>query len=127
MKKQDFENNIDKHTLPYHESDDYVRALIGRCADYAIAESREKSEKKHFGLWRHINYRIASTAAAIAIVASVALGHFLKQPSAGTSDTSLYASLDFAPTFDDVLASLSDEQMEMLSYSFVDIPDYTNE
>lgn len=126
MKKQDFENNIDKQSLPYRESDDYIRALIERCADYAIAQSEDKSDKKHFGLWRHINYRIASVAAAIAIVASVGLGIFLKQP-ADDNNNSLYASLDYAPAFDDVLASLSDEQMEMLSYSFVDIPDYTNE
>ena len=127
MKKQDFDNNIDKHSLPYSESKQYVNALIERCADYAIAQSEDKSDKKHFGLWRNINYRIASVAAAIAIVATVGLGLLLKQSPTSGSDNYLYASQDVTTAFDDMLATLSDEQMEMLSYSFVDIPDYTNE
>lgn len=127
MKKTDFDNKLDTRTLPYKESEQYINALIERCADYAIAESKEKSNKKHYGLWRNINYRIASVAAAIAIIAAVAIGLFIKQPQSAGQDNLLFASQEYTPAFDDLLASLSDEQMEMLSYSYMDIPDYTNE
>ncbi|MDE6715107.1 MAG: hypothetical protein K2J74_01340, partial [Muribaculaceae bacterium] len=102
MKKQDFDNNIDKHSLPYRESEEYVSALIERCASHAIAQaqSNDKSDKRHFGLWRNINYRIASVAAAIAIVASVGLGLLLKQSPASGTDNSLYASQENNTAFD---------------------------
>lgn len=123
--KQDFENNFNGYKLPYHESEEYVKALIERCADNAITASEKRNDKKQYGLWNRLNYRVVAVAASVVAIVCVALGLILNESS--KLNNSLYASLEQAPSFEDMLVSLSDEQMEMLSYAYVEIPDYTNE
>ena len=100
--------------MPYSESKDYIADLINKGTEKAIAESKPNLRS------RFIRRTIIGTAAA-----AVMAGLVLTTVNFETSQEKLMNQLNSTPSLEEVLNSLSDDQMaELSTYSIDDIPEY---
>lgn len=102
-----------RYKMPYRESDDYINGLIARSADTAIISKRRLG--KTF-IWR----RVVAVAASVAIIFIVAVTRFVKNQSNMPQD--YIAQIENTRSLDDIIASMSPEQIESLDNYFYDDP-----
>ena len=101
--------------MPYKETPEYISLLASRCAERAISDSLQHKRTSNV---RRIWLSVASAAAVIAIVAIIGLSVYSNQDLNATK-------IADSPNLDQVIKSLSDEQLqELYTYSIDDIPEY---
>ena len=99
--------------MPYAEAKDYIADLINKGTEKAISESKPNLRSLF------IRRTIVGTAAA-AIMAGVVM----TTVNFETSQEKLMNKLNNTPSIEEVLNSLSDDQMAELSTFTIDIPEY---